>query len=133
METLKKHAGSCHCGRVRFEILASIDHARVCDCSVCRRRGALIFRVPTEHFRLLSPWEELSEYRWGTHTGCDYFCPICGILPFRRPSAPSPEEVTAGVQTFDGWAVNLRCIDELVLEALPIVRIKGSEVRIPEE
>ena len=60
------HRGSCHCGRVRFEVDAEIDHVRVCDCSICRRRGALNFRVPKAALRLLTPWEELSLFEWGT-------------------------------------------------------------------
>ena len=36
------YQGSCHCGRVRFEIDAVLTHVRVCDCSMCRHRGALI-------------------------------------------------------------------------------------------
>jgi hypothetical protein len=33
------YRGSCHCGKVQFEIGADLDHVRVCDCSICRRRG----------------------------------------------------------------------------------------------
>jgi hypothetical protein len=83
------HIGSCHCGRVRFEVDAQIDHVRVCDCSDCHRRGALNIRVPKEALRLFSPWEALSLYQWGTMTAKDYFCSVCGILPFRRPSDPT--------------------------------------------
>src|SRR6185436_15886284 len=28
------YRGSCHCGRVRFEVSADLDHVRVCDCSI---------------------------------------------------------------------------------------------------
>ena len=41
------YRGSCHCGKVRFEVDAEIDHVRSCDCSICRRRGALNYRVAT--------------------------------------------------------------------------------------
>ena len=84
------YKGSCHCGRVQFEVDMDLDHVRVCDCSICRRRGALIHRVEEKCFRLLTPIEELSLYQWHTKTAKDYFCPICGILPFRRPrTAPA--------------------------------------------
>jgi hypothetical protein len=123
------HAGSCHCGRVRFEVDAEIDHVRSCDCSVCARRGALNFRVPREGLRLLTSWEELTLYEWGSRTAKDYFCSRCGILPFRRPSDPTPEELREGVQPFDGWAVNVRCLDGVDVGALPIRRICGSRIR----
>jgi len=122
------YAGSCHCGRVRFEVDGDIDHVRVCDCSICRRRGALNFRVPRQALRLLTPWEQLSLYEWGTKTAKDYFCPVCGILPFRRPSDPTPRELEEGVEPFDGWAVNVRCLEGVDVESLPVKRIYGSRI-----
>src|SRR5262245_2178057 len=120
------HRGSCHCGRVRFEVDAEIDHVRVCDCSICRRRGALNFRVAKQALRLLTPWEALSLYQWGTKTAKDYFCPVCGILPFRRPSDPTPQELKEGVLPFDGWAVNVRCLEGVDADSFPIRKIYGS-------
>lgn len=121
--------GSCHCGRVRFEVDAEIDHVRVCDCSVCHRRGTLSFRVPKEALQLLTPWETLSLYEWGTFTAKDYFCPICGILPFRRPGDPTPMELEQGIEPFDGWAVNVRCLEGVDIESLPVKKIHGSRIR----
>ena len=123
------YSGSCHCGRVKFEVDAEIDHVRVCDCSVCYKRGALNFRVPKDALRLLSSWDALSLYQWGSKTAKDYFCPTCGVLPFRRPSDPTAEELREGVEPFDGWAVNVRCIDGLNASNLPIERIYGSKIR----
>jgi hypothetical protein len=51
-------------------------------------------------------------------------------MPFRRPSALTKAEIDAGKSSFDGWAVNLRCIDGLNLETLPRVRIPGSDLEI---
>lgn len=119
------HTGSCHCGEVRFEFGAEITHARVCDCSICRKRGAMNFRIEREALTLLSDWEGLSVYRWGSKTAADYFCPRCGIMPFRRPSDPTPQERAEGIEPFDGWAVNLRCVDGVDLDALEIRRIEG--------
>lgn len=124
------YKGSCHCGRVRFEVEAQIDHVRVCDCSICVRRGALNYRVPRENLRLLTPWENLVLYQWGSRTAKDYFCATCGILPFRRPSDPTAQEIREGVQPFDGWAVNVRCLEGIDFGALPIKRIYGSKIRL---
>ena len=119
---------SCHCDSVRFKVDAEIDHVRDCDCAVCRRRGALIFRVPAEAMRLLTNWDALAEYRWGTMTGVDYFCRICGILPFRKPSAPTRQELLDGAIPFDGWAINVRCLEGVDLTLLPIKKILGSKL-----
>jgi hypothetical protein len=127
---MKTYQGSCHCRRVRFEIDAEIDHVRSCDCSICSRRGALIYRVPVERFRLLTPLAELTAYRWGSMTGTDYFCPVCGVLPFRRPSDPTPAEVQAGATRFEGWAINTRCLEGFEPASVPVRIVRGSEIEI---
>ncbi len=130
MSPISTFNGRCHCGAVRFEVDAVIDNLRECDCSICRQRGALIVRVEADAFRLLTPIEELSVYRWGTMTGADYFCTICGIMPFRRPSSLTRDEVKAGMTAFHGWAINARCIEGLDLSSLPRIQIRGSEIEI---
>jgi hypothetical protein len=126
--TVKTYQGSCHCGRVRFEVEAEIDHVRVCDCSVCRKRGALNHRVPKERLRLVTPWDDLILYQWGSRTAKDYFCPTCGILPFRRPGDPTPQERRDGVVPFDGWAINVRCLEGVDLDSIPVRKIHGSRI-----
>ncbi|MGX9351046.1 GFA family protein [Shimia sp. W99] len=120
--------GACHCGLVRFRVEADIDHVRVCDCSICHQRGALIYRVPDAALTLLTPLSELSLYEWGSRTAKDYFCPRCGILPFRRPSAPTRQEQAEGVQPFDGWAINTRCLQGFDPSTVPVRPIHGSRI-----
>jgi hypothetical protein len=113
----KTYRGSCHCGKIRFEIDTDLDHVRVCDCSMCRRRGALLHRVDEGSFRLLSPLSDLALYQWHTKTAKDYFCPTCGIQPFRRPrTAP------------DQWSINVRCLEGVDLDALPVRLTHGSRL-----
>jgi len=128
LHAMTVYNGSCHCGQVRFEVDAEPDHVRSCDCSICSRRGALNFRVPKEKLRLLTPWDGLTVYEWGSRTAKDYFCRVCGILPFRRPSDPSPQELSEGMQQFDGWAVNLRCLEKVDLDKLPVRKVFGSRI-----
>jgi len=124
------HIGACHCGNVRFEVEASIDHVRVCDCSICSKRGALIFRVPKTSLRLLTSRENLNLYKWRTCTGEDFFCKKCGVLPFRKPSSLTTEEIAKGMKPFDGWAVNVRCLEDFDYISLPVVRIKGRKIAL---
>ncbi len=111
------YKGSCHCGKVRFEVDADLDHVRVCDCSLCRKRGALNFRVEDADLRIETPLDEMTLYQWHTMTAKDYFCSNCGILPFRRPRT-APEL----------WTVNMRCIDGLDLDAIPREAVFGSQL-----
>ena len=126
---MTRHAGSCHCGFVTFEVEAEIDHARVCNCSICHKRGALIFRVPEAALTVHRPLSELTLYQWGSRTAKDYVCPRCGILPFRRPSAPDARERARGAVACDGWAVNLRCLDGFDPTPLPVRQINGRAIR----
>ncbi len=124
--TRRGYPGSCHCGRARFAVTIDLDCVRACDCSICRRRGALIVRVDEADLELITPLEVLSVYRWHTGTAADYFCPICGILPFRRPRARTQGEIAAGMPPFTGWSVNARCLEGVNLTALPVQQIHGS-------
>ena len=126
---MRTHKGSCHCGRIRFEVDADLDHVRSCDCTVCRRRGALIHRVEKDKLRLLVPWESMTLYQWRSRTARDYFCPKCGILPFRRPADPTPQELLDGVQPFDGWGVNVRCWTVSICTVSLSERSSGAESR----
>jgi|SRR5450830_425608 len=125
---MKTFQGSCHCGACRFEVDTDLDHVRSCNCSVCRRRGALIHRVPKSALRLLTPLVNLTVYEWHSRTAKDYFCPHCGIMPFRIPSALTPEELAAGRQPFEGWAVNARCLEGIDLSDVPVELVNGADL-----
>ena len=46
--------GGCHCGAVRFEVLAPEEiEAKECNCSICRKAGYLHLIVDKERFRLV--------------------------------------------------------------------------------
>lgn len=117
LPAMKTYRGSCHCGKVQFEIDADLDHVRVCDCSMCRRRGALLHRVEENCFRLLTSLEDLTVYQWHTQTAKDYFCPTCGIQPFRRPRT-APHQ----------WSVNVRCLEGVEFASIPAVYTHGSRL-----
>lgn len=115
---MKTYTGSCHCGHVQFEVDLDLNHMRVCDCTICRKRGALNYRVDGSQLRILTPLDELALYQWHTYTAKDYFCPICGVLPFRRPrTAP------------DLWTINVRCLDGVDLDSIPVKRVHGSRLK----
>ena len=124
----KTYSGSCHCGLIKFEVLADIDHLRECNCSICIRRGALNFRVAKQNLTILTPLANARLYQWGSETAEDYFCAKCGILPFRKPSRLTEVEIAAGKVQFTGWAVNARCLNGLDLSDIPIVKIDGASL-----
>jgi hypothetical protein len=67
-------------------------------------------------------------YQWHTQTAEDYFCPTCGILPFRRPRHLTSSEIAQGLPEFSGWGVNVRCLDGVDFDGIPIKRVHGSKL-----
>jgi hypothetical protein len=124
----QKYRGACHCGLTQFEIEAEIESVRVCNCSICQKRGTLIYRVENDKFQMLSDINLLSIYEWHTKTAQDFFCPQCGIMPFRKPRALTSDELLKGMVPFDGWAVNVRCIEGINITQLPVITINGREL-----
>jgi len=74
---------------------------------------------------MLTPATAVTIYRWGSMTGADYFCAICGILPFRKPGHPTAAEQIEGVTRFEGWAVNTRCLEGFDPASVPVRAIHG--------
>ena len=107
--------GSCHCGKVTFEFSNPIKGALECNCSICRRKGALWHVADNEHFTLLSGKDDLLVYRFGTKVAKHFSCKHCGISTFSNPRlAPSM------------WAVNLRCVDDIDVDALRRQQFDGA-------
>ncbi len=83
MET-KKHAGSCHCGAVKFEVEVDATKGGRCNCSICTKLGITAALVKPEAFALLSGEESLSSYEWGMKISKRFFCKGCGVLCFGK-------------------------------------------------
>ena len=50
-----KYKGSCHCGRVAFEVEGELSQVMACNCSICQRKGSLLWNMPHDKMRLLTP------------------------------------------------------------------------------
>src|SRR5918997_291333 len=74
------HSGGCHCGLVRFEVIAPARlKVSECNCSMCSRAGYLHLIVPRDRFKLVSGEDVLSTYTFNTGTAKHLFCSVCGI------------------------------------------------------
>jgi len=51
---MKKTYTGCQCGKVRYEAQAEIGEVITCNCSRCRKLGALFSAVAMPDFKLLS-------------------------------------------------------------------------------
>ncbi len=111
------HTGGCHCGRVRFEVVAParIEVAE-CNCSICSKTAYLHLIVPAERFKLLSGSESLETYTFNTGTAKHLFCSVCGIKSFYVPRSHP-----------DGFSVNARCLDPGTVEGMTVAQVNGRE------
>jgi hypothetical protein len=107
--------GSCHCRAVRFEIDTEITDLITCDCSICRRRSAVMAGVHESKLRITAGEDKLTLYQWNTGVARHYFCIVCGIYPFhKRRSMP------------DHYGVNIACLDDFDATARAVTRVRGS-------
>jgi len=107
--------GGCHCGAVRYEVLApDAVEAVECNCSICRKSGFLHLEVEQERFRLLQGADKLTTYGFNTGTANHYFCAVCGIKSFYVPRSRP-----------DGFSVNLRCLDDGAVQVTRISQFDG--------
>ena len=111
---LQKYEGSCHCGAVRFEIETDFPELTMCDCSICRRKNALMVKVHEGCFKLLAGENSLSEYQFHTHTARHFFCKICGIYTFHRKRV-----------TPDNFGVNVFCLSGFDPAGIPVRHTDG--------
>lgn len=84
---LMLYKGSCHCGKVAFEVKGEIGMAVRCNCSICSRKGALLWAVPHEKLNLVAWGDDLGRYTFGKVQIAHRFCRTCGIHPFAEVSA----------------------------------------------
>lgn len=104
------HHGQCHCGAVQFEVDLpdGFASARRCDCSFCRRRGAVVVSTALSGFRLLTGQDRLTLYQFGTMTAQHWFCATCGIYTHHRRRS-NPSQLGVNAACLDG--VNPRDLD----------------------
>ena len=108
--------GSCHCGRIAFEVEGAPQGVMSCNCSICQRKGALMWFVPKADLRLKTPAEDMSTYLFNKHLIRHHFCAHCGIHPFGEAVGPDGRDMAA---------VNVRCIEGIDLGALPVQHYDG--------
>lgn len=111
-----KYKGSCHCGKVLFEVEGEIKNALACNCSICQRKGSLLWFVPRTELHLLSPEEAASTYVFNKHVIKHRFCPTCGIHPYAEGVDPKGNATAA---------INIRCLENIDLSTIPVQHYDG--------
>ena len=110
------YEGSCHCGQVAFEAEGEIDSALACNCSICRRKGSLLWFIARDKLRLKTPDEAASTYTFNKHVIKHRFCPTCGMHTHGEGTDPKGNKTAA---------VNMRCVDNVDLDSVPVHHYDG--------
>lgn len=121
MEAEKTYTGGCHCGAVRYRVTMKLDGAITCNCSICQKSGTTLAFAPGAKFELLSGADALTDYQFGKKRVHHPFCRTCGIKSFARGAMPTGEPVVA---------VNVRCLDDVDLAAIPTRQMDGRSIPI---
>ncbi|NWL80288.1 aldehyde-activating protein [Pseudomonas taiwanensis] len=112
-----KYRGSCHCGKIAFEVEGNLEQVMECNCSLCSRRGYLLWFVPREQLRLATPEFDLSTYRFNRMHIAHHFCANCGCAPFGEATDPKGKAMAA---------VNVRCLEDVPVDGLKVVKVDGK-------
>ena len=114
-----KYKGSCHCGRVAFEVEGDLAGATACNCSMCSRKGSLLWFVPRQALCLLTSEEDTATYTFNKHVIKHRFCRTCGIHPYGEGTDPNGNPMAA---------INIRCLDGINLASVPVQHFDGRSL-----
>ena len=108
-----KHEGSCHCGTIRVVIDGEPADASECNCSICRRTGALwTYCLPSQ----VEVTGLGAGYVQGDATLTLWHCATCGVITHWTPRDP----------TYNRMGINLRLFDPALWNALPRLLVDGA-------
>jgi hypothetical protein len=110
------YKGSCHCGKIAYEVDGEVEQVIECNCSHCSRKGLLLWFVPREQLRLTTPEDAYGTYFFNKHVIRHCFCKECGSQPFAFASDAK------GVPRA---AINVRCLEGIDLATLKRVPVDG--------
>lgn len=114
------YSTACHCGAVTIEMQRPIRQLTQCNCSICRRYGALWAYQQRKALRVTDAGGVLRPYRWGDKTLDFFHCSVCGCVTHY-------DHAERRADGSDMSAVNMRNITEPARIAhLPIRLFDGA-------
>jgi hypothetical protein len=113
------YKGSCHCGKIAFEVEGELAGAMACNCSICIRKGSLLWFVPHEKLHLLTSEEDHGTYTFNKNIIKHRFCPTCGIHPYAEGVDPKGSRTAA---------INIRCLEDIDLASVPVEHFDGRSM-----
>jgi len=112
--------GSCHCGKVTFQIAALNPAVTACNCSVCHRLGALWAYYTNSEVTFTAGAGETATYvRQGEGMGdlAFHHCPACGCTTHWSSLNPS----------VDRMGINARLLERSLLDGVRVRHLDGAD------
>ena len=113
------YKGSCHCGKIAFEVEGELTGAMACNCSICSRKGSLLWFVPRDKFHLFTSAAEAGTYTFNKHVIKHHFCQTCGIHPYAEAVDPKGNPMAA---------INIRCLEDIDLATVRVKTFDGRSI-----
>ncbi len=110
--------GSCHCGSVRITLPTMPEKANKCNCSICRRLGAVWVYYEFGTVEIEGHPQNTAEYIWGDKTLRTVHCRTCACVTHWEPLVPKP-----GAR----HGVNLNNFDPRLEDSVKVRRIDGAD------
>lgn len=111
---------SCHCGAVQLEFDKLPKTMTQCNCSVCRRYGAIWASYRRKAVRVVADKRKIAFYSWRRKVRQYYHCKTCGCITHYEMTKKKPDGT-------DAFVVNMRNIVEPELVAdIPIKLLDGA-------
>jgi hypothetical protein len=109
---------SCHCGAIKLEIEDKVpSHLISCNCSFCRRSGALMAYFSPSKIKILSSHGSTNEYIWGDKTIAQVRCSHCGCLSHWRSLESN----------IDRMGINARLFENVEIDKIQIRHFDGAD------
>jgi hypothetical protein len=108
---------SCHCGAVRLVCETAPTVVTDCNCSICRRYGALWAYYSPGQVQLIPPQPPTDVYMWGDEEIEFHRCRVCGCLTHWTPADKGR----------DRMGVNVRLMPLELLTQLRVRRLDGAD------
>ena len=110
--------GSCHCGAIRLEVPARPAALINCNCSICRRNGALWAFYPAAEVRISGHPGGTTGYVWGARSIETFRCSACGGVTHWAP---------LGQEADQKMGVNIRNFDPAEIGDVRLRRFDGAD------
>ncbi|MFT3809045.1 MAG: GFA family protein [Micropepsaceae bacterium] len=108
---------TCHCGAVSIETASAPETLTNCNCSLCRRTGALWAYYPPSAVRVAHPHDGLDGYIQGDRSLTTWRCRTCGCITHWTAVDPAYERM----------AVNARLMPPEIVRAARVRNFDGAD------